>query len=173
MASTTGKKFEALIKDSCTYASIDYTRFRDAGFTGVQTEGKRFTIKNICDCFIFKNGNLVYIEAKSRGQSLTFKDITQEAALVKKQGELRDKGLTPLAKTGILVEFQKTSKYYFIHTAAIDLLKQLTSKKSFNTKDCETLLLQYPQFCTELSPFVPKGNRKALLNIEELVSLPF
>lgn len=88
-----GKEFEADFKNS-VYPTWDYERFKDAGYNlreqkedGFNDDKKKFTPKNICDCFIFNpnNGTLHYIENKSRkGKSISFKDVDKNGKTLNK-----------------------------------------------------------------------------------------
>lgn len=155
-----GKKFEKLIKQSCEEQGVDVTRLHDAGsyVGGKQTgEGRRFTTKNLCDFIIFNHGVIAYIEAKRRDSSLTFKDITQRSALMKKHDSNKQ---GDMLRAGLFVYFAKPGECWWVPAASIDDLEKDTGKKSFNAKDC----VANPS-CVKVEMFVPRGKRASRLDM--------
>lgn len=154
-----GKKFEALIKDSCELQGVDVTRLRDAGFTG-EKENKRFTIRNICDFILFDGANMVFLEAKVRKQSLRFDDLTQKEMMTKKLKTAEPVG----AKVGFLVMFPPAAVFW-LPVQAVNEMQDRTGKKSFNAKDC----LSNPDIAKPVFMFKPQGKRNFRLNIVEMI----
>lgn len=148
----TGKKFEALIKESADLLGIDCTRFKDAGFTGEKQSSKRFTIKNMCDFILFNGHTLYYIEAKSGKTSITFDRLTQQDELEKK----RKRNFLGV-RAGYLFEIK--GKWYYLSSGKIEELIQQTGKKSFNCNDLEDV----GAIC--VPKYIPAKARKARLDL--------
>jgi len=144
-----GKKFEEDIKKACIEQGIDYTRLRDAGWRGEETE-RRFTIKNICDCILFFGGAILFAEMKHRKQSLRFDEITQLDDLEKKwnPGVGVYSGVFCMLKGGI---------YFLSYQNIIDMRAEL-GKKSFNSNDAH-------HYGSSVEMIVPKGKRAPRPNV--------
>lgn len=155
-----GKKFEALIKDSCELQGIDVTRLRDAGFTGVK-ESKRFTIRNICDFILFDGANMVFIEAKVRKQSLRFDELKQREMMEKKLKTAGPVG----AKVGFLVLFPPDSLFW-VPVQNIDSIERAVQKKSFNAKDCESLYA----LIKKIPMYKPERKRNKRIDMTEVMA---
>lgn len=148
MNSTTGKKFESLIKLSANEQGFDHNRMKDAGWQGEQTQ-RRFTIKNICDLTLFKSPSLFYIEAKSSKKSLPFKRLNQHKALLKKHGE----GIANV-HAGYLLEI--AGLYFYVPVFDMGKIMIRIGKKSVNAND----LAGYG-----INTTLPKGKKKPRLDL--------
>lgn len=148
-----GKKFEELIKLSAKEQSWDFNRLKDAGGWG-KADNTRFTIRNICDFTLFKDGLLFYIEAKSRKSRLAFKDLTQHKALLKKSSE-GNVGVY----CGYLVELDGDWHYLSVHT--MDGLINNIGKKSVNASD----LHKY-----KIGSIIPPRKKKARIYLYDIIN---
>lgn len=149
---STGKKFEDLIKLSASEQSFDFNRMRDAGYRGEVT-ARRFTIKNICDLTLYKNGKLFYIEAKSSKRSLAFSRLTQHNDLIKKASE-QTKGVS----CGYLLEIK--GLVFFVDVLSMHNLMDSTGKKSVNADDLAEFRINY---------YLPPRKKKPRINLDELL----
>lgn len=122
-----GKAFEDLVKLSAKeQEGWDSNRMRDAGFTGAKQEGKRFTVRNICDYTLFGDGRLYYVECKhSKDKSLAFSRLSQHPALLKKNAEG-----TRNVHVGYLLCMN--SDFYYVSVFQMDELIKFSGKKSVN-----------------------------------------
>ena len=148
-----GKKFEAEFKQACIEQNIDYTRLKDSGWQG-ETTTRRFTVKNICDCILFKNGVILFAELKHRKGALRFDEITQLDDLEKKWKPSEGVFSGVVAKLKGII--------YFIPTEQILLMRDHINKKSFNAGDAE-------EYGYKLIMFKPKGKRKERALFSELM----
>ncbi len=154
MPKNSGKKYEDLIKLPCEEQGVDYTRLKDAGWQGEQTQ-RRFTSRNICDCILFYRGNLFFVEAKKRAGSLRLDEITQKDDLMKKWNP--GSGVF----SGVICNLKGVD--VFVCTPDLDKIKGNTNKKSFNFKDA----LAYGY---EVARVVPAGKRTPRLVMHELIT---
>ena len=148
-----GKEFEKLVKLSCEEQDIDFTRLRDAGWTGEQTQ-RRFTIKNICDAILFYKGIIVFVEMKTRKKSLRFDDITQLDDLGKKWKP--ENGVF----SGVLCSLG--NELSFVTYNNLLALKLNMIKKSLNHSDTD-------EYGIQIDRYVPPGKRIARLDIKHLM----
>ena len=151
----TGKKLEALIKQSAEELGWDCTRLRDAGWQGEKTQ-RRFTVKNICDFILFKTPDLFFIEAKSGKTSITFDRLTQQEDLLKKNNPEKR------IYAGYICEIK--GKWFFLAATAIHFMEINLGKKSFNADDADA-------YGYELVGYIPNGKRKARINLDYLAHL--
>jgi penicillin-binding protein-related factor A (putative recombinase) len=149
----TGKKFEAEIKAACIEQDIDFTRLKDAGWQGEQTQ-RRFTSKNICDCILFKGGVILFCEVKHRKGALRFDEITQLGELEKKWKP--SKGVF----SGVLAMLK--GKIFYINTNNIIAMQNRIGKKSFNYTDAA-------DWGIEVEMIIPKGKRKLRPNLNQIM----
>lgn len=149
MKKNTGKKFEELFKLSCEEQDIDYTRLKDAGWQGEQTQ-RRFTPKNICDCIVHNGKKLLFVELKSRKQSLRFDELTQLDDIRPKHRPEKNR------YAGFLCELK--GMWFYLSVDEIDAMQASIGKKSFNTTDAV-------EFGSQISSITPKGCRKARINV--------
>ena len=140
----TGKKLEELIKDSAKQLGIDYTRLKDAGWQGEQTQ-RRFTVKNICDCILFNVPKLYFIEAKSGKTSITFARLTQQKDLIKKHNPSK------FINAGYICQIKGI--WFYLSASEIERMQDEIGKKSFN--DCDAA-----RYGKGLPGFTPTGKRK-------------
>ncbi|UKA12948.1 hypothetical protein [Photobacterium damselae] len=157
--SQSGKNFETSIKDSCITQGVDFTRLKDAGWTGENT-ARRFTSRNICDFILFDGVSLHFIEAKSRKTSLPFKDLTQLSDLERKQHST----LIPNLYCGFMVEFSDAAEYFYFDLATIRQMQSELDKKSFNLNDAK--LYGKPIYL-----FTPPGKKKPRLDVRHMMEL--
>jgi len=158
MKTMTGKAFEQRFKQACDEQGVLIIRLRDAGYQGEQTSQRRFTIKNVADCIVFDGTKFVVCELKHRKSSLAFKDISQYKDIKKINDFIESNGMHN-ATAGLLVCFGSMDKIYWVHIAMIDELKHMTSKKSFNFKDCQKLELDHPLMCMKVDAIIPPRKR--------------
>lgn len=163
----TGKKFEELFKLSAIEQGYDYTRLKDAGFVGDKSSSRRFTPKNICDCIVFGNRQIYFLELKSRKSALRFDEITQIEDLKNKCKSLMSPH-THGGSAGVLVHFQDTDRVFYYYAMITDQLESDCGKKSFNTRDMIALSDKHPSLCFELTKFIPTGKRKARIDLSPL-----
>ena len=72
-----GKKFEEDFKKSMDKYNIWNYRLKDSSGSWSNSNGSRFTPKNICDYIAYNNGGLYLLELKShKGSSLPFAAIS-------------------------------------------------------------------------------------------------
>ena len=149
----TGKKFEAAIKNACIEQVVDFTRLKDAGWTGEQT-ARRFTSKNICDCILIHGRLALFAEIKHRKGALRFDEITQLEDLKKKwkPDEFIFSGVICMLK----------GKISFVPTPVIEKMQSELGKKSFNSDDADF-------FGEEIAMIRPKGKRNLRPVISELM----
>ena len=152
---STGKKFEADIKQAAIEQGIDYTRLKDAGWQGEQTQ-RRFTSKNICDCILFLDGVILFAELKHRNQSLRFDEITQLDELEKKWKPSSG------VYSGVMAMLK--GKIFYIPTNKIISMRYRIGKKSFNAKDAG-------EWGEEIEMIKPKGKRKLRPNLRQVMRL--
>ncbi len=150
-----GKKFEALIKESCEIQGLSYTRLKDAGWRGEETT-RRFTSRNICDCIIFDGKTLLFAEAKHRKKSVEFKGLTQLPDLLDKDAKTDIKNQL----CGFLLCID--DEFFYGAAARIADLAQITGKKSFNLKDAKSYLFS-------INTFLPLRARVPRLDIRSLM----
>lgn len=162
MAKSPGKKFEDRLKSSSEDLGVEFQRFIDAGYSVEEDKKKkdskkRFTPSNICDCLVFYNGILVYVECKSYLSSIPF-------SATGKQRDRLEKKWKPetLVSCGFLCEFRNADEFWFIPLCEFDRMKTFLTKKSFNTKD----VINYGIRVGEVTP---KGKRSPRLNVPKMV----
>lgn len=162
----TGKEFENKFKQSCQEQKVLAIRLKDAGYQGEKITHRRFTIKNIADFIIFDNNKMLICELKHRKSSLAFEDITQEKALKTEEFNIQKYDLCN-AMCGIIVCFGDLSKTFWIHINLLDELRVITNKKSFNFKDCMSILESNSYFglIYKIKSFVPDRKRVERLDI--------
>ena len=149
-----GKKFENAIGKSAVKQGILYERFKDNGKFGFSQE-TRFSSQNPCDCFMFDNGKLFYIELKSTiGTSISFNqpcDKKGNGTYMIKPHQV--KSLIERSKykdvyCGLLLDFadRENAKEEVIEggTYYIDIntfvgWTKVVNKKSINKKDAEVI----------------------------------
>ena len=151
---STGKKFEAVIKNACIEQGVDYTRLKDAGWQGEQTT-RRFTSKNICDCILFFKRTLLFAEIKHRNGALRFDEITQLDELKKKWN--------PEAYIYSGVICQLKGEISFVPTPAIESMQKELGKKSFNSTDADA-------FGIEVNMIKPQGKRNLRPVVSDLMA---
>ena len=152
MKKNSGKKFEDLFKLSCQEQDIDCTRLKDAGFMRAEkSEHKRFTTKNICDFIVHNGKSLLFLELKSRKQSLRFDELTQIDDIKPKHRPEKNR------YAGFLCEIK--GRWFYASVDAINNMQSYLDKKSFNAGDCE-------KFCIQIGSVLPKGCRKERINIK-------
>ena len=148
-----GSKFEALVKKSCIEQGVDFTRFRDAGWTG-ETTTRRFTIKNICDCLFLFEQCAVFIEIKTRKKSIRFDEITQLDDLGKKWKP--DEHIY----SGIIAKLNERS--FFLSYSDLICMQSEIEKKSFNDKDADIYGMEMPTF-------IPPRARTNRFDIQKMI----
>lgn len=148
-----GKKLEALVKKACLEQGVDYTRLKDAGWTGEATT-RRFTSKNICDAILFFDRSILFCEVKHRNRSLRFDEITQRKDLEKKWNP------GAYQFSGVLAKLN--GNIFFITTPQIDKIESETGKESFNDKDAA-------QFGLAVDGIIPKRSRVVRPHISNLI----
>ncbi|BAQ84252.1 hypothetical protein [uncultured Mediterranean phage uvMED] len=156
-----GKQFEQLLKESALKQGLFYLRLKDAGFVGDKSDQRRFTPRNVADCVVFDSNIMAILELKKRNSSIRFDELTQYKDMIKCNPNNVDN-----VKVAFIVCFGDVNKVWWIDIKAIDKLKAI-GKKSFNAKDCASLLSNdiYP-----IKTFIPARARKARLDIKTSIS---
>jgi len=150
-----GKGFEALIKESCEKQGLSYTRLKDAGWQGEETQ-RRFTSKNVCDCIIFDGHVLLFAEAKHRKARVEFDGLTQLKALLKKESETYIGNI----RCGFL--FCIDNEFFYCDAITITTMQHEINKKSFNLTDAK-------KYCLPVPTFLPAKAKKYRLDIKALM----
>lgn len=146
-----GKAFEKQIQDACAEQCVDFTRLRDAGWRGEETE-RRFTVKNICDAVLYYRGAILFAEMKRRQSALRFDDITQYDDLRKKWKPSEG------VYSGVFCELKGV--IYFLTFADLEKLKAESGKQSFNGKDAG-------EYGRVIEMVLPPRKRKARPRIDQ------
>ena len=101
----------------------------------------RFSLKNPCDCFLFKSPTLFALELKSVGtSSISFERTKEEKGVIyfhQIEG-LRNFSRYKNIIAGFVLNFRHsdgTENCYFIHINDFDTMINSLDKKSFNEKD--------------------------------------
>lgn len=111
-----GKIFEENFKRSVP-EGILYERFNDTGYIyGVNRDSYQhtnatFTVKNVCDCFIYDGNILLYLELKShKGKSLPLNCIreNQVKEMLKRQSYKN-------TIAGLLIEYSDLERVFYIN----------------------------------------------------------
>lgn len=142
-----GKRFENNFRDSVP-DDVLYYRLRDSAqsFGAVRANSEandtlRFSLKNPCDCFLFKSPVLYALELKSVGStSISFERSELEHGVIHFH---QIEGLRDFAKhknciAGFLLNFRRKDESetcYFLHINDFLCMISNISKKSFNEKD--------------------------------------
>jgi hypothetical protein len=143
----TGKEFESLVKLAAEEQGIDYTRLVDAGYNLAteKSKTKRFTPKNICDCILFKQPFMFFVEVKHRKSSIRFDELKQLERLRSKHKPESN------IYAGFIV--MVGNRCFWLSVPTIDKIQQNTPKKSFNSGDASC-------YGYEIGMVTPKGKRK-------------
>lgn len=137
----TGKRFEQQIKDSIP-KDVFYYRLRDgtAGWNQNDNSQVRFQVDNICDCFLFAENKLILLELKSVGEkSFPFSKL-RESQIKGLTDARRYKGVT----AGVLINFNKLERTFFVDIEVITNYIAYMPKKSINYKELERLGIEIP-----------------------------
>lgn len=139
-----GKRFESNFRVSVP-DDVLYYRLKDAAqsFGNVTggTNNLRFSAKNPCDCFLFKQPTLYALEMKSVGTtSISFERTRQDKGVIHYH---QIQGLKQFAQyKGVLAGFvlnfrhkDNTEVCYFLEIHDFEKMIDSISKKSFNEKD--------------------------------------
>lgn len=125
LAKDTGKKWEENFADQCKQQGVAITRLHDV-FQG------RKSITNHCDYVVYQYPCEFHLELKSTGTGtfpLTNLSKTQFIGLMDRQGI---KGIV----CGLLIQYRKFEKIYFIPITEVERFKEL-DVKSIKFKDVE------------------------------------
>ena len=120
---TSGKRFENNFKKSVP-DDVFYYRFKD-GTSSWDGGNARFQAANICDCMLFKDGNLFLLELKNhKGKSFPFSCIRdnqlKELCNADKYGTM----------AGFVINFQDVEETYYCRAIHIKKFMELTDRKS-------------------------------------------
>ena len=120
-----GKKFEEDFKKSMDKYNIWNYRLRDSSGSWSNSNGSRFTPKNICDYIAYNNGGLYLLELKShKGSSLPFAAIS----------DYQLKGLSNIDYFGIkayfIINMRDKRKTYAIEALKIKTYIETSDRKS-------------------------------------------
>ena len=137
MATNEGKKFEEDIKKSIPEDVYCYRIKDPAQSFGRDSKFTRFSLKNECDFFFYKNPILIAAELKSnQGTSISFAKEKGE------KGEIKYDQIVFLTyaqkfgiKAGLLLNYRKTDITYWIDISDFNNFTENTTKKSINEKD--------------------------------------
>ena len=162
MAKKPGKAFEDRVKSSAEDLGCDFQRFIDAGYSVDQDKeredsDKRFTPSNICDCLVFYNGILTYIECKSYESSIPFSQTEKQRKRLKKKWKPES-----LVSCGFLCEFRNAGEVWFIPLCEFDRMKTFLVKQSFSAKDVV-------HYGIRVGEITPQGKRSPRLNVPKMI----
>ena len=120
-----GKKFEEDFKKSMDKYNIWNYRLRDSSGSWSNSNGSRFTPKNICDYIAYNNGGLYLLELKShKGTSLPYTAIS----------DYQLKGLSNIDYPGIkayfIINMRDKEKTYAIEAQKIKKYIETSERKS-------------------------------------------
>ena len=120
-----GKKFEEDFKKSMDKYNIWNYRLRDSSGSWSNSNGSRFTPKNICDYIAYNNGGLYLLELKShKGSSLPYTAIS----------DYQLKGLSNIDYPGIkayfIINMRDKEKTYAIEAQKIKKYIETSERKS-------------------------------------------
>ena len=120
-----GKKFEEDFKKSMDIYNIWNYRLRDSSGSWSNSNGSRFTPKNICDYIAYNNGGLYLLELKShKGTSLPYTAIS----------DYQLKGLSNIDYPGIkayfIINMRDKEKTYAIEAQKIKKYIETSERKS-------------------------------------------
>ena len=120
-----GKKFEEDFKKSMDKYNIWNYRLRDSSGSWSNSNGTRFTPKNICDYIAYNNGGLYLLELKShKGTSLPYTAIS----------DYQLKGLSNIDYPGIkayfIINMRDKEKTYAIEAQKIKKYIETSERKS-------------------------------------------
>lgn len=149
-----GKKFENAIGKSAAKQGILYERFKDNGKFGFGNE-TRFSSQNPCDCFMFNNGKLFYMELKSTiGTSISFNQPCGEKGngtyMIKSHQvkSLIERSKYKYVYCGLLLDFADRENTkgnvieggtYYIDINTFVGWTEVINKKSINKNDAELI----------------------------------
>ena len=128
-----GKKFEEDFKKSMDKYNIWNYRLRDSSGSWSNSNGSRFTPKNICDYIAYKNGALYLLELKShKGSSLPYTAIS----------DYQLKGLSNIDYPGIkayfIINMREKEKTYAIEAQKIKKYIETSNRKSITIEFMES-----------------------------------
>lgn len=128
-----GKKFEEDFKKSMDKYNIWNYRLRDSSGSWSNSNGSRFTPKNICDYIAYKNGALYLLELKShKGSSLPYTAIS----------DYQLKGLSNIDYSGIkayfIINMRDKEKTYAIEAQKIKNYIEKSERKSISIEFMES-----------------------------------
>lgn len=137
-----GKRFENNFRDSVPDGVL-YYRLKDSAQSFGGTSNLRFSLKNPCDCFLFKSPTLLALEMKSVAtSSISFERNKDDKGVIHYH---QIEGLRKFARyedvvTGFLLNFRhknETEACYFLHIKDFDRMVHDICKKSFNESDLQ------------------------------------
>lgn len=126
-----GKRFEEDFQASCESAGLYVFKLRDCGGWGSDS-ALRFTPSNPFDFFVYDGKMLLALELKSTGgASLRYDALrdNQEAGLTKAKAHK--------VVAGVLVNFRRENRVFFIDIASFGYMENWSKKKSFNVEEAE------------------------------------
>ena len=118
MKTNKGYVLQDNIKKSCEKQDILFYRFKDSPFSFANSDKTKFTTNNICDCMVFLNGRLLFLELKSvKGKSKSFtnhefRQLNDINKIIHNKHNLKRYGVFG----GFLMEFRSYEKTIFITT---------------------------------------------------------
>lgn len=131
-----GKIFEEEIRDSIP-EGVFYYRLKDPAHGFGKSGTTRFALHNQCDIFLYRYPIFIAIELKStKGTSISF-SLEDNDHMIK---GCQIKGLSECSKykgitSGLLLNFRKSEKTYWIKIEDFIKFTEKTEKKSINEKD--------------------------------------
>lgn len=131
----TGKIFEKDIKNSIP-KDVFYYRIKDPAQAFGENSTTRFSLKNDFDAFLYKYPTLVAVELKSNGgTSISFSLSENKVNIKANQIKCLSDCLKFNIRAGLILNFRKSEKTYWIDISDFLLFANNTSKKSINEKD--------------------------------------
>ena len=138
MAGKEGKLFEADVKNSIR-PDVFYYRIKDpAQSCGRDSRVTRFSLKNECDCFIFKKPVLVAAELKSnQSTSISLSRSKEEKGKDIKWDQIQFLTFAKMfdLRAGFLLNYRKTENTYWIEIDNFNKFLEENCKKSINEED--------------------------------------
>lgn len=155
MEKNKGYVFQDNIKKSCDRQDILFYRFKDSPFSFANSNKTKFTVNNICDCMIFLNGKLLFLELKSvKGKSKSFtnhefRQLNDINKIIHNKNGYERFGVYG----GFLIEFREIEQSYYFPLKEIYKYFKENNTKTINI---EKYLNKY--YCIKVSQEILRKN---------------
>lgn len=164
MKTNKGYVLQDNIKKSCEKQDILFYRFKDSPFSFANSDKTKFTTNNICDCMVFLNGRLLFLELKSvKGKSKSFtnhefRQLNDINKIIHNKNGLKRFGVYG----GFLIEFREIEKSYYF---SVDNIFKYFEENNTKTLNIEKYLKNY--YAIEIEQEILRKNYR--YNIRELL----